>query len=256
MSLFSKIQFLSGGDALCHFSEFKYNHYQPERQQRAEVLVILHIRGLRIRVTTAYCNTKKAKNYFPQKNFSHRPVVLLYTPAESRIRCSWFSVQIDHYGHSFLSDTAWSHHPVTETEWAIPLKAVWLHFGNFLSWFLGRPKTSNVYSDVLAFITKTKSCTIQANQRTLSVPRNEEQNAKNNSIRNNIHEISNKFCFAYAVKLVWKGFLSLELAQISDNLMEKRLSQVIFMSCPTFKDDHAFRFLHQELPQIFVFCIP
>ena len=45
----------------------------------------------------------------------------------------------------------------------------------------------------LAIISKTKTCTIYANQRPVSVPRDEEKNAKNNSgnssIRNNTHKI-------------------------------------------------------------------
>ena len=55
-----------------------------------------------------------------------------------------------------------------------------------------------------------------------------------------IHEIWNKI-FVYTVTSVWKGFLSSKMAQITNNLMKKRLRQVTFMGCPTLKFSHQKR---------------
>ena len=85
---------------------------------------------------------------------------------------------------------------------------------------------------MLAFINKTKTCTILANQITLSVPRNEEKNVKNNSIRNNIHEIWSKICFVHAVNSVWTRFLSSEMAQITDNFNEEKTATSNFLGLP------------------------
>ena len=50
-------------------------------------------------------------------------------------------------------------------------------------------------------ITKTKTCTIYTNQRTLTATANEEtntkQNIKNNSVLNKIHEILGKICCCF-----------------------------------------------------------
>ena len=67
---------------------------------------------------------------------------------------------------------------------------------------------------------------------------NSKNNSESNTICNRIPEIWSKICFVYAVTLIWKGFLSSEMVQIADNSMKKRLRQVIFMSCPTFKLSH------------------
>ena len=65
----------------------------------------------------------------------------------------------------------------------------------------------------------------------------EEKNTKNNSesksIRNKIPGILSKICFVYIVTFVWKGVLSSEIYQITDNLIKRRLRQVFLMGCLT-----------------------